>query len=84
VYGVAPAHRGALRPVGEWNYEEVIVKGPHIQVFVNGTKINDTDLSKAKPLDEQDHPGMHRTDGYVGFMGHGDPVQFRNIRIKPL
>ncbi len=84
VYGVSPAHRGYLQPTGEWNYEEVIVKGPHIQVFVNGTKVNDTDLSKAKAVDEHEHPGLHRTEGYVGFMGHGDPVQFRNIRVKPL
>lgn len=84
VYGIVPAHRGYLRPVGEWNYEEVIVKGPHIQVFVNGTKVNDADLSKAKPVDGQEHPGMNRTEGHVGFMGHADPVQFRNIRVKPL
>lgn len=85
VYGIAPAHRGYLRPTGEWNYEEVIVKGPKIQIFVNGTKVNDVDLSKIdKPVDDHEHPGMRRTEGYVGFMGHGDPVQFRNIRIKPL
>jgi hypothetical protein len=84
VYGIVPAHRGYLRPVGEWNYEEIIVKGPRIQVFVNGTKVNDADLSKAKPIDEHEHPGFTRTEGYVGFMGHGDPVAFRNIWIKPL
>jgi hypothetical protein len=85
VYGIAPAFRGYLRPVGEWNYEEVIVKGSRIQVFVNGTKVNDADLSKVeKSIDDHEHPGMKRTEGYVGFMGHGDPVAFRNIRIKPL
>ncbi|MBI4578433.1 MAG: DUF1080 domain-containing protein [Planctomycetes bacterium] len=85
VYGVAPAHSGFLRPVGEWNFEEVVVEGPRVQVFLNGTKINDADLSKIeKPLDEHEHPGMRRSEGYVGFMGHGDPVAFRNIRIKPL
>lgn len=85
VYGLAAAHKGYLRPVGQWNYQEVIVDGPRIQVFLNGTKITDADLSKIeKPLDDRPHPGMKRTDGYVGFMGHGDPVEFRNIRIKRL
>jgi hypothetical protein len=85
IYGLAPAHPGYLRPVGEWNYQEVIVKGPNVAVYLNGTKINDVDLSKIeKTLDDREHPGMKRTDGYIGFMGHGDPVAFRNIRIKPL
>jgi len=84
VYGIGPAHRGYLRPVGEWNYEEVIARGPRITVYVNGTKVNDLDLSKAKPVDEHEHPGMKRADGYTGFMGHGDLVAFRNIRYKPL
>ncbi len=82
VYGVVPAHRGYLRPTGEWNFEEIIAKGPHIQVFVNGTKVNDADLSKAKPIDGHEHPGLNRPEGYVGFLGHVDTVAFRNIRIK--
>jgi hypothetical protein len=35
-------------------------------------------------LDEKAHPGKDRTEGHFGFAGHGDPVAFRNIRIKPL
>ena len=84
VYGIAPAHRGYLRPVGEWNYEEAIVKGRNIQVFVNGTKVVDADLDKCKPIDNEEHPGLKRTEGHVGFMGHGDPVEFRNIRLKTI
>src|SRR5438067_547437 len=42
-YGMVPAHRGYLRPVGEWNFEEVIVKGPTLKVELNGTVILDTD-----------------------------------------
>ena len=34
----SPAHRGYLRPVGEWNFEEVTVKGPTIKVELNGTR----------------------------------------------
>ena len=42
----SPAKRGYLRPVGEWNFEEVTVKGPKIKVELNGTVILDADLSK--------------------------------------
>ena len=37
-----------------------------------------------KPLDHQAHPGLHNAKGYIGWLGHGDPVAFRNIRIKTL
>jgi len=30
------------------------------------------------------HPGMFRDSGHVGFLGHNDYVEFRNIRIKDL
>jgi len=84
IYGVKPAHRGYQRPVGEWNFEEIVAKGTHLQVILNGTRIIDEDLSKLSPMDGREHPGLLRPKGYIGFAGHSDPVQFRNIRIKPL
>ena len=84
-YGMVPAHRGYLRPVGEWNYEEVTVKGPKIKVELNGTVILDADLSTVKEfMANSPHPGKDRTRGFFGFAGHNDPVEFRNISIKPL
>ena len=41
VYGMIPAHRGYDRPIGEWNFMEVTVKGPTIAVELNGTRIVD-------------------------------------------
>jgi hypothetical protein len=84
IYGVKPAHRGYLRPVGEWNFQEVVAKGTHLQVILNGTRIIDEDLSKLEPQDGKKHPGLLRPSGYIGFAGHSDPVMFRNIRIKKL
>lgn len=79
-YTVAPALRGYLRPVGEWNYQEVTVVGDHITVELNGYMILDVHLGKAKP----DHPSAKQTSGYFGFCGHSDPVAFRNVRIKEI
>ena len=30
------------------------------------------------------HPGLARTTGHLGFLGHGTRIEFRNIRIKEL
>ena len=45
-YGMVAAQRGYQHPIGEWNYEEVTVKGSTIKVELNGTVILDADLSK--------------------------------------
>ncbi len=84
-YGMAPAARGYHRPTGEWNYQEVTVKGSTIKVELNGSTILDTDLSKiTEYMAKSPHPGKERTEGFFGFAGHGDAVEFRNIRIQKL
>jgi Domain of Unknown Function (DUF1080) len=84
-YGMVPANRGYLRPIGEWNFEEVTVKGPTIKVELNGTLILDCDLSKVTQYkDNHPHPGKDRKSGRLAFAGHNDPVAFRNFRVKPL
>lgn len=84
-YGMVPAHRGYQRPVGEWNFQEVTIKGPTIKVELNGTRILDCDLSKiTKYMANSPHPGKTRTTGHFGFAGHNDPVAFRKIEIKRL
>ncbi|MCA9245476.1 MAG: DUF1080 domain-containing protein [Planctomycetales bacterium] len=88
VYGLVPAKREFLKPVGEWNVQEVTAQGPKIQVVLNGETIVDTDLSKLEESEHthpfSKHPGMHNKSGHIGFLGHGSVVEFRNIRIKDL
>ncbi|HLU90069.1 MAG TPA: DUF1080 domain-containing protein, partial [Cyclobacteriaceae bacterium] len=87
LYGIAAAKKGHLKPVGEWNYQEVRVEDDRIQVILNGTTILDTDISgprKSGTLDKREHPGLSRKSGHIGFLGHGDIVYFRNIRVKDL
>ncbi len=87
VYGVAPAKKGYLNSVGEWNTQEVIADGSRITVKLNGHTIANVDLAEidtANTVDGQDHPGLLREAGHIGFLGHGDEVAFRNIRIQDL
>ncbi len=86
-YGVIPAKRGYLKPVGEWNYQEVIADGDRITVKLNGTTILDGDIreaSKNGTLDKREHPGLLNKSGHIAFLGHGSKVKFRNIRVKEL
>jgi hypothetical protein len=84
-YGMIAATQGYQRPTGEWNFEELTVRGSTIKVELNGTVILDGDVSKVTEyLANHEHPGKNRTSGSFGFAGHNDPVAFRNIRIKKL
>ncbi len=99
VYGVIPAKRIIHKPLGEWNCEEIRVQGDHVTVTVNGEVILDGDVREAcqghnvapdggnvnpYTVDHRNHPGMFNETGYIGFLGHGPGVKFRNVRVKDL
>lgn len=87
IYGIVPAKRGYLKPVGEWNCEEVIAEGRQITVKLNGTVIVDANLdevTKPTTMDGKEHKGLDLDKGHIGFLGHGDRLEFRNIRLREL
>ncbi|MDM1295525.1 DUF1080 domain-containing protein [Sphingobacterium sp. N143] len=87
IYGVVTAKKGHLKPLGEWNSEEIAVKGNRVKVTLNGTVIVDADIAEASKngtLDGKQHPGLKRSAGHIGFLGHGTEVFFKDIRVKKL
>lgn len=87
VYGIVPAKRGFQKPVGEWNAQEVVCQGRRVLVILNGTTIVDADLDEATKdgtMDGAEHPGLKADKGHIGFLGHGDRIEVRKIRIKEL
>jgi len=88
IYGVVAAKRGHLKPVGEWNQEEITCQGRRVKVVLNGVTIVDADLDQVAPqgktIDGKHHPGLARTKGYIGLLGHASAVEFRKLAIKPL
>lgn len=99
VYGVVPAKRIKHKPLGEWSTEEIRVQGDRVKVTVNGEVILDANVREAckghnvapkgasvneYTRDHKNHPGMFNKTGYIGLLGHGAGVKFRNIRVKEL
>ena len=88
VYARVPAHRGYLRPTGEWNFQECTLIGSTAKVELNGFVILDVDVAKVDPatfmypIDK--FKGRDVMKGHFGFNGHNDPVRFRKIQIKTL
>ncbi len=88
LYGIAPATATALRPVGQWNSETITMRGRLVKIELNGVVIVDINLDTAAPNGKtvSDHKveGLTRTQGHLGFCGHGDRVAYRNLRVRKL
>lgn len=79
------------RGAGKWNRVRIRVQGDHVQYWLNGQKTADyvigSDDWKARVAGSKfTHMPMYGTKskGHIGLQDHGDPVSFRNIRIRRL
>ncbi|MHC4396036.1 MAG: family 16 glycoside hydrolase [Planctomycetota bacterium] len=89
---LAPSKNTTKKP-GLWNRMTIICRDNKINVVMNGRQIIDMDMNKwTEPRKNPDgtknkfktaYKNMPRR-GYIGFQDHGDPVWYRNIRIKSL
>jgi len=80
LYHLVGAKKGFLKPVGEWNTQEISVIGSKVKVTLNGTIILDVDMSQLK----KQNKGSKRTTGHIALLGHGSGVYFRNMRVKDI
>jgi hypothetical protein len=83
LYGVVAAQRGHTKPAGQWNAMEITADGPKITVKLNGATVVTANV-KEHPDAVAEHPGLERTEGYIGLQSHSEPVEFRNIQLKKL
>lgn len=80
IYCKVPARRGHTKKAGEWNSEEITVKGTQWTVKVNGVVVVDADIATVKGLEAV----AKRATAPIGFLGHGARLEFRNLRVKEL
>ncbi len=90
-YGLYPAPAGVVKPAGEWNAVRIIVRGTHVEHWLNGQRVVSYELgspdweAKVKASKFAEWPPYGRAkEGRIGLQDHGDRVSYRNIRIKVL
>ena len=90
-YGLYPSPAGVVKPAGEWNAVRVVIKGNHVEHWLNGVKVVEYELgspdweAKVKESKFAPHPHYGRNaSGFIGLQDHGDRVAFRNIKIRVL
>ena len=84
----APAE-DATRPVGDWNQGRILVHGPRVEHWMNGVRIVEyelwTDEWRALVAGTKfaEWPGYGMAEeGHIGLQDHGDPVWYRNVRVR--
>lgn len=77
VIGTVGPSKNMSKPAGQWNRMIVTCKKSLMQVKLNGQQIIDLKLDQSAMKDRP-------LTGYVGLQDHGQPIRFRNIRLKQL
>ncbi|HJR51083.1 MAG TPA: DUF1080 domain-containing protein [Gemmatimonadales bacterium] len=89
VYGLYPAPVGAVKPAGEWNAVRIVVRGNHVEHWLNGVEVAAYELGS--PDWEARVAGSkfrkwsrygRAAAGHIALQDHGDRVAYRNIRIR--
>ncbi|MEX0893433.1 MAG: DUF1080 domain-containing protein, partial [Gemmatimonadota bacterium] len=90
-YGLHPAPRGVVRPVGQWNTIRLLVEGPRVRHWLNGQLMADYEIgsedwqrrvAESKFAAWPDYGLAPR--GHIGLQEHGSWVAFRNIKLREL
>jgi hypothetical protein len=90
-YALHAPVRDVTKPIGQWNDVRVIVKGPHVEHWMNDVKLLEYELwsadwekrVKASKFGKIPIYGRAKT-GHIGLQDHGGPVWYRNIKIRRL
>jgi hypothetical protein len=80
IYDVEPPAEKVSKKANQWQKMTIQCVGPNVQVELNGKKIVSANLEEH--LDKlEKHPGLARTEGFIGLQNHGSRIEYRNIKI---
>ena len=84
-----PAAQASTKPPGEWNHSRIVVRGPHVEHWLNGTKSVVFDFGsealKAAVMQSKfkSNPGWsEKRKSPILLQDHGDAIDFRNMKIR--
>jgi hypothetical protein len=91
LYDLVAPPRDLTLPVGSWNHTRIVVRGWHIEHWLNGEKIVDVDLASpegvALKMRSKFNAMPHFASfarGHIALQDHDGMVAFRNIKIRDL
>lgn len=90
-YDMHAPSQDVTKPAGQWNHLRLVVDGPHVEHWLNGAKIVEYELwsdawkERVATSKWKDYPAYGLAEsGHIDLQDHGDPVWYRNIKIRRL
>ena len=90
-YGLYAAPAGIVKPAGQWNAVRIVVRGSHVEHWLNGTKVVEYELgspdweARVRNSKFKQWPGYGRAaSGHIALQDHGDRVAYRDIKVRTL
>jgi hypothetical protein len=89
LYDLVAPPRDLTRPIGTWNETRIVVRGWHVEHWLNGEKIVDADLASpagkaliahSKFASMPHFAGLAR--GHIALQDEENSVSYRNIKIR--
>jgi len=90
-YDLHPPSRDVTKPIGTWNQTRLLVRGAHVEHWLNGVKVVEYELwtpdweQRVKGSKFKDYATYGRARrGHIGLQDHGDRAAYRNIKIRSI
>jgi hypothetical protein len=90
-YDLHPPLRDVTKPIGAWNQTRLLVRGAHVEHWLNSVKVVEYELwtpdweRRVRESKFKDYANYARAPrGHIGLQDHGDRAAYRNIKIRPL
>lgn len=91
LYDLIPANKKGIVPLNKWNIARIIVKGKHVEHWLNGYKVVEYERGSsefrslvAKSKYKNYICFGENDSGYILLQNEGSPVDFRDIKIRLL
>jgi hypothetical protein len=91
LYDLIPATNKKPNPIGEWNHARILVKGKHVEHWLNGAKVLEYERGgkeflahKAESKFKERKDFGEAAKGHILLQDHGNQVFFQNIKIRVL
>ena len=88
---VAPKKDKPNKPMGQWNTSRVLVKGNHVEHWLNGEKVLEYECGSPEIMTQvpktkfKKWPGFgEKVKGHILLTDHKDPCWYRNLKIREL
>lgn len=88
---VKPAADKPNKPMGEWNSSRIVVRGKHVEHWLNGSKVLEYECGSPEVMAQvaltkfKKYPGFgEKVTSHILLTDHTDPCWFRDLKIRVL